>query len=51
MSRCNGEKRLYVETRLGNWDDIFKLYIRFLKRHNYHQANLCRSKWHKDDAN
>ncbi|MBP5548768.1 MAG: FRG domain-containing protein [Bacteroidales bacterium] len=27
--KCKG-KRLYVETRLENWDDIFKLYNRFL---------------------
>ncbi|MCR5458013.1 MAG: FRG domain-containing protein [Clostridiales bacterium] len=27
--KCRG-KRLYVETRLENWDDIFKLYNRFL---------------------
>ena len=26
----NCQKRLYVETRLENWDDIFKLYNRFL---------------------
>ena len=30
MSEYNGDSRLYVETRLENWDDIFKLYNRFL---------------------
>ena len=29
IEMCKG-KRLYVETRLENWDDIFKLYNRFL---------------------
>jgi len=29
-SKYNGESRMYVETRLENWDDIFKLYNRFL---------------------
>lgn len=29
IEKCKG-KRLYVETRLENWDDIFKLYNRFL---------------------
>lgn len=30
MMEFNGDRRLYVETRLENWDDIFKLYNRFL---------------------
>lgn len=30
MSEYNGKNRLYVETCLENWDDIFKLYNRFL---------------------
>lgn len=30
MSEYNGDSRLYVETCLDNWDDIFKLYNRFL---------------------
>lgn len=30
MSKYNGENRLYIETCLENWDDLFKLYNRFL---------------------
>ena len=30
LSGHKGERRLYVETYLENWDDIFKLYNRFL---------------------
>ena len=30
VSEYNGDRRLYVETCLENWDDIFKLYNRFL---------------------
>ena len=30
MLECNGDRRLYVETRLEKWNDIFKLYTWFL---------------------
>lgn len=30
VSEYNGDRRLYVETCLENWDDLFKLYNRFL---------------------
>ena len=30
IQEYSGDSRLYVETRLENWDDIFKLYNRFL---------------------
>lgn len=43
MSEYNGERRLYVETRLENWNDFFKLYNRFLMASVY-RGHGC-AKW------